>query len=118
MNRRNFLAFLPSISAIPLIGKDIIEKSDRIEIIQPEQMTEEIKKSSQQFSLWDCEVHVVSRQTGEVIGKGYLTELNMSSDFIDVASRNDAGVSDGFAQKISGARRITIAAQLETLSHR
>lgn len=38
MKRSDFLALIPSISAIPLIGKDIVQKKDRIEIYQPEEM--------------------------------------------------------------------------------
>lgn len=45
MKRSDFLALIPSISAIPLIGKDIVQKRDKIEIYQPEEMKQYIETS-------------------------------------------------------------------------
>jgi hypothetical protein len=71
MDRRNFLAIIPSLSAIPFIGKDIVQKSDRIEIFSPEEMQQEIAKPSY------CEMHIVSNN--RVLGKGYLTNFTVDS---------------------------------------
>lgn len=37
MKRSEFLAFIPAISALPFIGKDIIQHKDKIEIFSPEE---------------------------------------------------------------------------------
>lgn len=44
MDRRNFLALIPSISAIPFIGKNIEKTSEKIVIYQPEQVKDFVPK--------------------------------------------------------------------------
>ena len=80
MNRRNFLAFLPTISAIPLIGKDIIQKPDKIEIIQPEEFNTKVFDPNQVVSAFrthDLEIAVFDKRTGAELGRGYCYELSM-----------------------------------------
>lgn len=75
INRRNFLALIPSLSAIPLIGKDIIQDKEKITIIKPEPIRIE-QPSLTSFDMRRCRVQVVY-DDGQVLGEGYLTQMSM-----------------------------------------
>jgi hypothetical protein len=77
MNRRNFFAFIPAISAIPLVGKEIIQEEKNVTIIQPEPV--KIEQQPSTISLNDLEVHVIDRRTGREVAIGWVTELNCTS---------------------------------------
>ena len=83
MKRSDFLAIIPSLSAIPFIGKEIIRKSDRIEIFQPEEMEKEINYSH------DTELHIV--KNGRILAKGFITAVEANRDMIDVSCRDNNG---------------------------
>jgi len=90
MKRRNFLAFMPAISAIPFVGVDIIKKENKIEIIKPKL----IEKSSDLFDINKCEVHLV--QEGRLLGKGHLTNVDISQEYADINKRGDGPFTKSF----------------------
>ena len=96
MNRSQFLALIPAISAIPLIGKDIIQKPDKIEIYQPEQL-KAIQKTPyfQGFDLSRCQFQLV--QDGEVLASGWVKEITVSQPEIDVSVRDSYGYKETIA---------------------
>lgn len=102
MDRRNFLAIIPSLSAIPFIGKDIVKKSDRIEIYQPE----EVNDYTKQLSNTDTYLAVV--RNGKVIGTAYMTSIDISNNQIDVSCRDNGGART----MINGAISAQIQAEL------
>lgn len=102
MDRRNFLAIIPSLSAIPFIGKDIVKKSDRIEIYQPE----EVNDYAKQLSNTDTYLAVVIN--GKVIGTAFMTSIDISHDQIDVSCRDNGGART----MINGAISAHIQAEL------
>jgi hypothetical protein len=83
MKRSDFLAIIPSLSAIPFIGKDIIRKSDRIEIFQPEQVQQEISNTR------ECEVHIV--RNGRILAKGYVDSLSINHPLLETTCRDNGG---------------------------
>ena len=85
MKRLDFLAIIPSLSAIPFIGKEIIQKSDRIEIFQPEQMKDEIKSLYSE----ECEIHIV--KNGRVLAQGFVTSVNATRPQFDTTCRDNGG---------------------------
>lgn len=80
MDRRNFLAFIPSLSAIPLIGKEIVQEKERISIIKPEPI-----KISQpdvplrDLDLFDCELKLIHKPSGRQIATGYLRSITIDA---------------------------------------
>jgi hypothetical protein len=80
INRRNFLALIPSLSAIPLIGKEIIQEPDKVTIIKPEPVKIE-QPTISNFDMRDCELAVIHKPTGKVISSGYLTSFQIDHPF-------------------------------------
>lgn len=82
INRRNFLALIPSLSALPFIGKDIYQKNDKIIIHNPEIVKIQNVPPSLGLieSFKDLELCLVNKKTGEVLANGYLTELSIQDD--------------------------------------
>jgi hypothetical protein len=83
MRRSDFLAIIPSLSAIPFIGKEIIKKSDRIEIFQPEQMEHEI--STKDY----CEFQIV--KNGRVLASGYVDSIEANRPEIETTCKDNYG---------------------------
>jgi hypothetical protein len=83
MKRSDFLAIIPSLSAIPFIGKDIVKKSDRIEIFSPEEMHRETTQHE------DVVIHVVKK--GRILATGYIKELTVNASLIDTTCMDNGG---------------------------
>lgn len=62
MKRSDFLAIIPALSSLPLIGKEIIQKPDKIEIYQPE----EVKNFTKQIKSADTYLAIV--KNGQIMG--------------------------------------------------
>ena len=108
MDRRNFLAFLPSISAIPFIGKEIIQNESGIHIIKPTPIIE-----SGIYDGFDPhKVEIRLYQEGKHIANAYMTEFNIDRQLINddlqyipgVQSMTFSGVVTG---PIKGFNKIT-----------
>ena len=103
INRRNFLALIPSLSAIPLIGKEIIQGKDRITIIKPEPVKIE-NPTIASFDMTHCKLQLIFNE--QVIGEGYLTEIHIENP-LDISTRDSDGYSVSFGQ-----RSIQVSGQL------
>lgn len=75
MDRRKFLAFMPTISAIPFVGTDFIETENGILLKDPNKA--EMVKEIPDFDFNKVELHLV--QEGFTIGKAILTNVNIES---------------------------------------
>lgn len=75
MDRRNFLAFIPSFAAIPLIGKEIIQEKKKITIVEPEPI--QIPDKPAPIDLMQCEL--VLRHKGKDVAVGYVRSLTIES---------------------------------------
>lgn len=75
MDRRDFLAFIPSISSIPFLSQSITDKSDRIEIIKPEI----INPNNDKYADFNMIKPIEVMQNGNFIGRGYVRKLNISN---------------------------------------
>jgi hypothetical protein len=101
INRRNFLALIPSLSAIPLLGKDIIQDEEKITIIKPEPIItqpptiQSVHDEGFDFTKLDLRVFY----KGQEIGRAHITSLSIEAPFID---RN---------AEIKGIREINIEAK-------
>lgn len=104
MNRRNFLAFIPTLSAIPFIGTDIIQKPDKIEIIKPEAFNAKEESDYEIFDFSKCEIQIV--QNGKIMGRGYLTELSI-----------DAPFNEGGSEHFSPYREIRVSGLLNDIKY-
>lgn len=96
MKRSDFLALIPSISAIPLIGKDIVQKRDKIEIYQPEEMKQYLDTSP---SMDDIKVFV--SRNNQVIAQLDPWSLTITMEPVE-----------DFGLRRDGRRRVTFEAYL------
>lgn len=87
MDRRNFLAYIPSVSAIPLVGTNILQFDNKIEIVKPELIKN--PGSTEGMNLLEAELQVVYK--GKIVGQGYITELNISSQYMGPRSIEVSG---------------------------
>lgn len=101
MNRRNFLAFIPAISAAPLVGSNILTFDDKIEIIKPEPLVVTTDKS-----LLDLELHFM--RGGKSVGRAIITHADFQQEFAEVTSRG----GDGWKRNIPTTRSLTVTAVL------
>lgn len=101
MDRKNFLAFIPAISAIPLIGKDIVQKPDKIEIYQPEELQRYESANFGGFDLSKCRLQIV--QDGKVLASGWLNEMTIEAPS-DIEVRSE----DGYTQGLSGLQKCEV----------
>lgn len=90
MNRKNFLASIPFISSIPLIGKDIFRDSGNIVIVQPEEFNCKPDKIDPKImsdcSVEDGPVKVVLMYNGHIVGEAGTDNLTVEDGHIDYAS--------------------------------
>lgn len=115
MNRRNFLAFLPTISAIPLIGKDIIQKPDKIEIIQPEEFNTKVfdpSKVSEAFLHHNLQIAVFDRRTGQELGRGYCHNITIHAPLIDSTCKD----YEGYSTFSSRYQEVNVSGQLNSFT--
>lgn len=78
INRRSFLALIPSLSAIPLIGTDIIQEKDKVTIIKPEPVKIEPPRLTS-FDMTRCRLQLVYDKN-QIIGEGYLTHMSITAE--------------------------------------
>lgn len=80
MDRRNFLAFIPTLSAIPFIGKDIIKTKSGILIADP---VPHIKPAivAARINPMDLEVRLFSE--GKHVGNAFIRTIEWSSGLIE-----------------------------------
>lgn len=74
MDRRNFLASIPALSAIPFIGKDIQRTESGILIVQPEQVDQCI--DLKEWQKIECRLY----QYGNHIGDALITNLTFEAE--------------------------------------
>jgi hypothetical protein len=75
MNRRNFLAYIPALGALPYVGSEILKTDSGIVLQKPEPI--EVVNEMPTFDMAKIEFHLV--QEGITIAKGYCTQLNYAS---------------------------------------
>lgn len=97
MDRRNFLALIPAISSIPIIGSNIVKKKDVIEIYQPEEVDLYTQPLQQGIDFARCELYLV--QDGRVMHKGLLTNLSINCPHDRPMCVEVGGVINDFAIK-------------------
>lgn len=84
MKRSDFLAFIPALSAIPLIGKHIVKRSDRIEIYQPDEVKNYTLPKAD-------EVTVAVIKNNMIVATGYLTLVSIDAPLIDTTCADHNG---------------------------
>ena len=118
MKRRNFLALLPALSASPFMAKEIIQSSDKVEIIRPEPIkllpkADYSKVNIDEFLSDCCEIYVVHK--GRSIGQGYLTGISIEAGSVDITSWDTPGVRGGYREYMPGPISCRIEGQLNSL---
>lgn len=104
MKRRNFLAYLPSVSAIPLIGTDIISTPEKVEIIKPTPIeVEQVRNNTINDFDWKKAV-VKIEYNGATISEGMLTSISREAPSVY------GDYITGFREM--GVNRITIEAEM------
>lgn len=91
MERRKFLAFIPTLSAIPFIGKDIIQNEAGIHIIKPTPIIQ--PGISDGFDPMKVEIRLY--QEGQHIANAYLTSMTLNQPIFGMRSIEFSGVVDG-----------------------
>lgn len=86
-SRRGFLALIPSLSAIPLIGSNIIQEEKRVIIENPKPDIIETP-NIQDFRMDEIDVVLIDRRTGKEIGKGFLTTVNTEAPMMHLEYRH------------------------------
>ena len=105
MKRSDFLAIIPALSAIPLLGKNIVKTEGGIFIEKP--LPIKIAQSLDGFNPWEIDVHLMYR--GRKIGECFITQYNMHNDHIETscADNEDAKIL------LTGNQSMTIEATLK-----
>lgn len=80
------MALIPSLSAIPIIGKHIEKDKEKIVIYQPEEVKKYTAPSINNFDMRKCRLQLVY-ENNKVIAEGYLTELSINAPL-------DVGIMD------------------------
>jgi hypothetical protein len=80
MNRRNFFAFIPALSAIPLLGKEIIQDKEKVTIFSPEPIPIQTEPNLP-FDFNSLEIQVIDKRNGNLVGIGQVTSLTMEAPF-------------------------------------
>lgn len=84
INRRDFMALIPSLGALPFIGKEIIKEDKRIIIEEPKII--ESTNSIPDVSAFDnSKLTVLLCYDGKVIGSANRSEVGISSGIIEEA---------------------------------
>lgn len=84
MDRRNFLAIIPSLSAVPFIGKDIVKEKDKIILYNP---TPKIIQSVPMD--WDIrDLRAKLYLNGQEIAEAYVVHLEVNNHI------NEGGAAD------------------------
>lgn len=78
MKRSEFLAFIPALSAIPLIGKDIIKHKDKIEIFSPEEAKDLTDRPAYMPRHQD-EIHIYRNGRLVALSPCYIEQINITS---------------------------------------
>jgi hypothetical protein len=89
MKRSDFLAFIPALSAIPLIGKNIVKTDGGIFIEKPVPIIE--KANFSDFNPWDMEVQLWWK--GRKIGDCYMTNFMVHNEMIETSCRDNGGAT-------------------------
>jgi hypothetical protein len=105
MNRRNFLAFIPALSAIPIVGKHLEQDKEKIVIYQPEDVlaykgTERFAPSPDRLSL------LVVDDTGKIWAVGSPYHIEHECPIYESHPLGDMPIREG---------RLTVKAQLEII---
>lgn len=102
MKRSDFLAIIPALSAIPLLGKNITKTESGIFIEKPVPIIEKVDLSD--FNPWEMEIQLWWK--GRKIGDCYLTHFEIKNEMREVTLRAD-GENKKF---VPGAQSIQIEA--------
>lgn len=86
MKRRNFLGYIPSISAIPFVAREVVKTDAGIYLEKPEIITD-IPIHPTRKEHWPIKA-ILLDNNDNFIGEGYLTHLSITSDPISVETRD------------------------------
>lgn len=89
MNRRNFLAFIPALSAVPIIGKDIQKTESGLLIVQPEQVEQAMGINFQKWHKVECRLY----QDGKHIADAFISETSLSTEVVRLEGDNGTMMS-------------------------
>jgi len=87
MDRRNFLAFIPTLSAIPFIGTDLIKTESGILLQNPEIQPKATISSVR--SIFDIEVRLYNQ--GQHIANAQITHFNIDAPYIETTCKDNLG---------------------------
>jgi hypothetical protein len=99
MNRRNFLAYIPALGALPYVGSEILKTDSGIVLQKPEPI--EVVNEMPTFDMAKIEFHLV--QEGITIAKGYCTNLTMHQEFEELGDADN-----GWKTKIPTLRSVEV----------
>lgn len=89
MDRRNFLAFIPAISAIPFIGKNIEKTESGIFITKPEPITTNAAWIPSDINPMRLQVRLYHDE--QQVGQAYITAFHFWNESIDTTCRDSGG---------------------------
>jgi len=91
MKRGEFLAIIPSLGALPFMGKEIIKEDRRIIIEQPKQI--EVVQEIPTLDEYDkSKFQLLAVYDGKVIGSANMREIGMSGGHIESAEYSMSSV--------------------------
>lgn len=90
MDRRNFLAFIPTLSAIPFIGKNIEKTDSGIFISKPELCTLD-QPIGMPSNIDPMKLEVRLYNGNKKVGEAYIREFNIWNETIDISCRDSGG---------------------------
>lgn len=79
MKRSDFLAIIPALSAIPLLGKNIVKTDGGIFIEKPKPIEIVNDMSSIRDNWMDLECVIVHRETQKTVAQAYITNFTMTA---------------------------------------
>ncbi len=104
MKRSDFLAIIPALSAIPLLGKNIVKTDGGIFIEKPIPIIPSIPAISNWYDI-DVQLWVGDQQ----VGSGKLTQLTMTGGMYETTCRDN----DGANVYLPGSQEITFEGYLD-----
>lgn len=84
MDRRNFLAVIPSLGALPFLGKDIVKEKNRIIIEEPKQI-EVVQEMPRVSDYQQDKFQILICYDGKVVGTANRTNIGIASGVISNA---------------------------------
>ncbi len=111
MKRRNFLSLIPALSAAPFLAKEIIQEKNEIVIVKPELVKaspfSQANSASLQEAFQSGNARIAVILDNEIVAEGWLTELNISADPINITSSDDH--YRGFTEMMPGLISINVS---------